>query len=194
MHGAVGVGVLCAVFAGPACSAADTKTDPDRDSYAEHIAGKRSLIAAAESAAVQQARNSPREWGQGAAGFAKRFGSSFGKHVVKGSVEFVLAGPLHEDLKYHRSETPGVGPRLEHALLSTVLTRKTTDGTDTIAVARISGTVTGGFVSRLWQPARLRTFASGAGSVGVSFGVDAGFNVVREFWPEIRHPRRKERP
>jgi hypothetical protein len=30
----------------------------------------------------------------------------------------------------------------------------------------------------------------GFGSAGISLGVDAGLNVVREFWPEIRHPHR----
>ena len=47
------------------------------------------------------------------------------------------------------------------------------------------------FVSRLWQPARLHTVSSGLSSSGISLGADAASNVVREFWPEIRHPRRR---
>ena len=34
---------------------------------------------------VQQLRNSPRQWGQGAKGFGKRVGSGFGQHIVKNS-------------------------------------------------------------------------------------------------------------
>jgi hypothetical protein len=37
-----------------------------------------------------------------------------------------------------------------------------------------------------WQPARLRTASGGIASAGVSLGADAGANLVREFWPEIR--------
>jgi len=33
--------------------------------------------------------------------------------------------------------------------------------------------------------------SSGFATGGIMLGVDAGSNVVREFWPEIRHPRRR---
>jgi len=41
------------------------------------------------------------------------------------------------------------------------------------------------------MPARFHTFSSGISSAGISLAVDAGLNVMREFWPEIRHPRRR---
>jgi hypothetical protein len=50
--------------------------------------------------------------------------------------------------------------------------------------------VGGGFISRLWHPDSYQTAASGFAATGVGFGAEAGMNVVREFWPEIRHPHR----
>src|SRR5258707_786129 len=83
-----------------------------------------------------------------------------------------------------------IRPRLKYALLRTIIVPKTTTGEKTFSAGEVSGAVGGGFISRVWQPARLHTFASGAGSAGIALGVDAGFNVAREFWPEIRHPKR----
>jgi len=46
-------------------------------------------------------------------------------------------------------------------------------------------------ISRAWQPARQHTLGSGLATAGIILGADAGSNVVREFWPEIRHPHRR---
>jgi len=80
--------------------------------------------------------------------------------------------------------------RMKYALVSTVVTHKTTTGKRTPALGRISGDFGSGLISRAWQPARLHTLGSGLATGGIMLGVDAGSNVVREFWPEIRHPHR----
>ena len=69
--------------------------------------------------------------------------------------------------------------------------RKTNGDGQALATSRFSGAIAGGFVSRAWMPAWFHTFASGISSAGISLAVDAGVNVLREFWPEIRHPRRR---
>lgn len=132
-------------------------------------------------------RNSP-PYGRTAEGFGKRVGSGLGKNAVKTTVEYAVAGARHEDLRYHRSNKSGFKPRMEHALVSTVVTNKTTNGKKTVAAGKISGNVASGFASRAWQPAALRTASSGAASAGVAVGAEAGANVAQEFWPEIRHP------
>lgn len=150
------------------------------------------MVGVGVGATFQQALNSPHEWGSGIAGFGKRVGSVMGKHLVDSSIQFTVATIRHEDLNYHRSGKQGFTPRLKYALLSTVITRKTTTGEKTVASNKIAGAVGAGFISRLWQPVRLHTVGSGIGSAGISLGVQAGSNVVREFWPEIRHPHRHE--
>ena len=158
-------------------------------SYSEATFGKRAFPSAAAGAVLLHLRNSPHEWGRGAAGFGKRIGSVFGKGVVNNSLRYAVGNLRHEQLGYDRLGEGGLKPRIRHALIRTVVTKKKTTGASTVAAGTLSGAFGSGLVSRLWQPARLRTWSSGFGSGGWSLGVSAGSNVVREFWPEIRHPR-----
>ncbi|WP_155121291.1 hypothetical protein [Bryobacter aggregatus] len=143
--------------------------------------------------AFQHLRNSPREWGQGWDGLGKRMASSAGRHAIRTTIKYGIGTLLHEELHYQRSEDTAFKLRLRHALVSTIITRKKTSGKRTLAMGEISGAIGSGMISRLWQPVRLRTVSSGFASAGIMLGSDATFNVVREFWPEIRHPRRKNR-
>ena len=164
---------------------------PKQKSFVRHLFGPRGIIFAGISTAIQHTRDVPAEWGSGLAGLGRRYASAVGQHLVNATVHFGVAKALHEDLKYYPSETPGFGPRVKHALVSTVWVRKTNREGQTVALSRFSGAIAGGFVSKTWQPARYHTFASGMSSAGISLAVDAGANVMREFWPEIRHPRRR---
>lgn len=188
MRRAVAVGTLAVMCFGSIQAASDPE-QPRQKSLLQHLFSVRGFVLAGVSSAIQHIRVRPEEWGSNAAGFGKRYASSFAHHLVKGSVQYSLAKALHEDLKYYPSQAKGFRPRVGHALLSTVYARKTNGPGETIATARISGEVAGGFLSRLWQPASMRTVASGFTSTGISFAVDAGINTLREFWPEIRHPR-----
>jgi hypothetical protein len=165
----------------------------EQEGYLHHVfAGPGPVTKAAAGAGISQAKGTPYEWGGGMKGYARRLGSGFGKHIVKSSIHFGVARLRHEELHYRPSGKQGFKPRLKYALLSTVITRKTTTGNRTVAMGEISSVIGSGLISRLWQPASLHTLASGFGSAGISFGADAGYNVVREFWPEIRHPRRSK--
>jgi hypothetical protein len=152
--------------------------------------GKQSMIRLGAGAAFSHALNKPHEWGRGIGGFGKRVGSGLGFHVIKSSVQYTVGAIRHEELGYRPSDKQGFKPRLTHALVSTVITRKTDSGRQTMASGRISGALTAGMVSRLWMPVRLHTVSSGFSSAGISLGLDASMNVVREFWPEIRRRRR----
>jgi len=75
-------------------------------------------VGAAIAAGINQAYNTPPEWGQGAAGYARRFGSDFGIAAVTTTTRYTLAHVFHEDTLYYRCECKGVFPRLRHALIS----------------------------------------------------------------------------
>ena len=160
---------------------------PDK-TYWKHAFGPGAAGRAAMGAGLNQANNTPAEWGQGAAGFGKRFASSFSKHLVHKGIQYPVAKMFHEELSYRRSDKTGFGPRLKYALVGVVITHKTTTGKPTVAKGELSGAIGSGLISRLWQPASTRTVAAGFSSAGITLGVDAAGNVIREFWPEIRHP------
>ena len=181
---------ICLLFCSATQAQVVLEESGDR-SLSRRLFGKSSFIRSGVSSGWNFIRNSPYEWGRTTGGFGKRYASSFGRHLVKGSVKFGVGSLRKEYLDYSKSEETGFGRRLRHAVLSTVVTRKTTTGRPTMAVGNVTGTFTGGFVSRIWHPSRLQTVSSGLTTSGVSLGIDAGTNVIREFWAEIRHPRRR---
>ncbi len=165
-----------------------TKEDSETKKFVKKTVGPPAIARSAASAGIEQGFNTPSEWGQGAVGFAKRFGSAFGHHLVKKGIEYPVAKLRHEEFGYHVSDKTGFKPRLMYALTAVVITHKTTDGSKTVHTAELSSAIGSGLISRLWQPASTRTIAAGFGSAGTTLAVDAGTNVLREFWPEIRHP------
>ncbi len=168
--------------------AQDQQPSADK-TYWKHTFSPAAAGRAGMGAAINQANDTPHEWGQGAGGFGKRFASSLAKHVVKKGIQYPVSKAFHEQLSYQRSDKTGFGPRLKDALVGTVITRKTTNGKKTLAKGELAGAFGSGMVSRLWQPASTRTVGLGFASGGITLGVDAAGNVAREFWPEIRHPR-----
>ncbi|MDP9170893.1 MAG: hypothetical protein M3N54_09780 [Acidobacteriota bacterium] len=176
-----------------ACNAAAAvETHPYRREYKQKTFGKKAIAPVLTGAAIKEARNSPHQWGRGPAGFGKRVGSSFGTHLVKNSIEYPIAAIRHEALHYYRSDKKGFGPRLKHALVSTVVTRKTTTGKKTVASGRLSGAFGSGLVATAWQPAGFSA-AGGIASGGITLGTAAGVNVAREFWPRKAHRPRPDR-
>jgi hypothetical protein len=168
---------------------ASQKPDPeDAKTYIKNTFSPTGIVEAGLGATITQGTNTPSEWGQGAVGFAKRFGSAMGKRIVKRGIQYPVARAFHEEIHYRRSDKTGFGPRLKYALTSVVITHKTTDGKPTVAKGEIAGAFGSGLISRLWQPASTRTIGLGFTSGGITLGVDAAGNVFREFWPEIRHP------
>jgi hypothetical protein len=153
--------------------------------YLRSTYGPLAIGRAVFGAAINQAQDSNPEWGQGAEGYGKRLASKFGQHVIKRSVTQGLGSLLHEDPRYFASTSSGFLPRLKHAATWEVVTRKD-DGSYKIADARLIGTFTGAFVSRAWHPEGERNFTSGLESGAISLAIDAGWNVVKEFWPDVR--------
>src|SRR5689334_8762668 len=90
---------------------------PYRRQYVRETFGKRALAGVGARAGINQARNSPREWGRSPGGFGKRLASGMGAHVVNNTIKFGVAGIRHEDLHYYRSNQRGFGPRMRHALV-----------------------------------------------------------------------------
>jgi hypothetical protein len=173
-----GVILLAMVLASVTMSRA--AVPPPRHPYVKHwkksTIGKRPVAGVVAGAGVGTLSK-----GGGASGFGKRVGTGMATHAVETTVEHAVAAPLHEDLHYHRSTKSGVGPRLEHALVSTVVTRNTKTGKRTPAAGRISGHAAAGAVSQVALAG-----GSGASTAGIGLGAVAGANVAREFWPRHR--------
>ena len=99
-----------------------------------------------------------------------------------------LGAVLHEDNRYFLSGDATTKARLKYALLSTVMGRHD-DGSRHFSFSRVASYAIAAGVSRVWQPPSTNGPGSFAGSFAVGMAAEAGFNVVREFFPRILHSR-----
>jgi len=113
------------------------------------------IVGAALTAGFDQASNAPREWGRGAEGYGKRFGSDLGIAAVGTTTRYALSEAFREDALYYRCECKGVLPRLGHAVISTLTARRGEDGHRVFSfaalVAPYAGTMTAVYG---WYPHR----------------------------------------
>jgi hypothetical protein len=96
--------------------------------YAWYTVGPYPVAGAALIAAMNQADNTPREWGQGAAGYGKRFGSDFAIDAIGTTTGYALGEIFKQDIVYYPCECGGLFPRLRHAITSTLTARRGSDG------------------------------------------------------------------
>lgn len=136
-------------------------------------------------AGVLQLMDSPREWGQGAEGYGKRFGSAMAFSGVHSALAFGLDSTLHQDPRYFRLGGSGFLRRARHALRGTLLTR-TDSGGETLSTWRIGSAYGSAFISNMWYPDRVNTvrlgFLQGTETLGWGFARNLG----SEFWPDIK--------
>jgi hypothetical protein len=162
--------------------------------HAENTYGPSAIVGFAVYAAALQEIDSPKEWGQGSAGYGKRAASTAGWSVIHGTLAFGLDSTLHQDPRYHRSSDNRFWLRAGHALRGTVLTR-TDRGGETLSTWRIGSAYGAAFLSNMWYPDRVNTVCLGLIQGSMGLGFDLAHNLGTEFWPDIRKRvfRRKAR-
>jgi len=143
------------------------------------------MVGFAAYAGVLQAAGAPKELGQGAAPYAKRFGSTVAWSGVHSALAFGLDTSLHQDPRYYRSSGTGFWRRTGHALRGTILTR-TDSGGETLSTWRIGSAYGAAFLSNQWYPDRLNTARLGFIQGSAELGFDFIANLGSEFWPDIK--------
>src|SRR5579863_10087308 len=108
--------VIVSIILGSIAAGAEKPTQSEGKRYLRRTFSPAAVGNAGLGASVTQATNTPSEWGQGAAGFGKRMGSAFGKHLVKNGIQYPVGKLFHEEFGYRRSNKTGFGPRLKYAL------------------------------------------------------------------------------
>jgi hypothetical protein len=146
-------------FAGIACSqqaspAVDPFTTDQRIQYfvRRTFSWERMTLLGADTAASYLTGGSSR-WGSGAPGFASRYGDSFGRRILRNSMELGLGMALREDARYKPSAESGIRKRLRYATLH-ALTATVPDGTTRLAYSRIAAGFGAEFISSRWTPER----------------------------------------
>ena len=103
---------------------------------------------------IQQAENTPREWGGGAKPFAERVGSDFGIALVTTTARYGMAELLHEDAVYYPCRCKGILHRARHAVFSTVTARHGEDGHIAFSFSGLASPYIGSMTALAWYPDR----------------------------------------
>ena len=104
---------------------------------------------------------------------------------VESGIGFGVAALLHQDGRYFRKPSAGFGGRVRHSLSQTFVTH-TDNGGRTFSAWRIGGNYGAQFVSNAWRPESERNVGDTMLRGTLSLGYDAGSNLFKEFWPDMR--------
>lgn len=143
------------------------------------------FLSAGFDAGIDQAQNTDPSFGQGAQGYGKRFGAEFaGQATSRFFKDFAYPSLFSEDPRYYRLGHGRAGKRLVHALEHVVVAQRDS-GVPMFNFSEWLGTASAVVLSNTYHPDNRRGFAPAAERVGYSFLQDMGFDVLREFWPEL---------
>jgi len=152
--------------------------------YLKTMVNPLGYLKAASSAGIDQWKDKPEEWEQGASGYGKRFANILGQYSIQRTVTFSLASVLHEDNRYFNSGKQRFWSRTGYSLASGILARHD-DGTRHLSISQLGGVAAGAFLSRAWQPPSQHSAGDGAVSFGLTMVSNMGFGVVKEFIPDV---------
>jgi hypothetical protein len=143
------------------------------------------FVIAGFNAGIAQAEDDDPTFGQGMEGFGKRYGAAFADQV-SGEFwgTFFFPTVLHEDPRYYRDGHGSTGSRLAHAVGHAFITRRDSGARSFNFSEWMSASSTTA-LGNLYHPGNRRGFQPAARGVAYSVAFDAGFDILREFWPEI---------
>ncbi len=137
-------------------------------------------------AAIAQAENNPKSWGQGWGAYGKRYGESFADNTI-GTYMTTAVFPslLHEDPRYYRMAEGEVSHRIYYAANRLFVTR-IDSGEERFNYSESVGNATAAAISNIYHPAEDRTASRNAETFGLLILYDGLSNELKEFWPDIR--------
>jgi hypothetical protein len=152
-------------------------------------------------AGINQADNSEAAYGQGAVGYAKRYGTTAADSIIENFMTAaVLPSLLHQDPRFYQSGKGGFGRRTGYAV-SRIFVTRTDSGHPQFNYSEIFGSALGAAIStysyhpkstyistptnpHMFVPSD-RTLLNTADVWGTQVGLDTVTIVVKEFWPDI---------
>jgi hypothetical protein len=150
--------------------------------YVSKIVSPSGVFGSAFFAGIAQWRDDPHEWGQGARGFGRRFGTRYVQGIAKSTGEFVVGEVFREEPRLFPSKKTGFGNRALHAFINPVVVERPRKK---IAISRVVGALSSGFIGQLWYPRRLSTVGQGFARSGSAFGGYIAASFFQEFQPDL---------
>jgi hypothetical protein len=137
------------------------------------------------NAGLDQASSRDPTFRQGIEGYAKRLGANFADQTSsKFFKDFAFPVLFAEDPRYYRIAHGPFQKRLLHAVGHSFIAYRV-DGTRIFNSSEWLGTTSAVVLSNAYHPGNARGTGAGATRVGFAVLQDMGFDVLREFWPEV---------
>jgi hypothetical protein len=138
-------------------------------------------------AGVSQWQNQYPEFGQGAQGYAKRYGGAFADSAVGNYMtEAIWPVILRQDPRYFRMGPKyGFWKRVGYSASRVLITRGD-NGRRQFDFSEIIGNGVAAGISAAYYPGSGRNTHAVLDKWALNVGSDSGFNILREFWPDMR--------
>ena len=137
-------------------------------------------------AAISQAQNSEPGYGQGWAGYGKRYGAAFADGTIENFLTgAILPSVLHQDPRFFQLGHGSFVHRTMYAISRNIVTR-TDSGGSQFNYSEIVGGGMSAFISTYsYHPSADKTVSNACSVWASQFGYDTLTIVVKEFWPDI---------
>ena len=153
--------------------------------FVEETVDPVTFLGAAVSAGIDQAEDTDPSFGHGASGYSERFAVELADDASSEFFkEFAYPAIFSEDPRFYRLGHGTNRQRLAHALEHVVIAHQE-NGKRMFNFSEWLGTMSAVALGDVYHPNNKPGFAPAAQNVGYAFLQDMGFDVLREFWPEV---------
>jgi len=136
---------------------------------------------------ISQAENSEPGYGQGAAGYGKRYAAAFGDGTIENfMVGAVFPSLLREDPRFYQSGHGTFLHRTGYAISRIFVTRTDSGHTQFNFSEFLGSALAAGISTYSYHPHADRTLSNTASVWGTQVSYDTLTIVVKEFWPDVR--------
>jgi hypothetical protein len=143
-----------------------------------------SFLLAGAIAGIGQATNNNESFGQGTAGYARRYGTAYGDIVIGDYMTAAIVPSLiHQDPRYFRKGSGSGMSRLGHSLKQIVWTRMDS-GRYMFNFSEVGGNLAAAGIANAYYPDN-RTLGDTGQRFAMQIGLDMAGNILKEFWPDV---------
>lgn len=145
-------------------------------------------------AGISQASDSEPGFGQGAEGYAKRFGSAFADNAIENFFTgAIFPSLLKQDPRFYELGHGSFGRRTEYAISRIFVTRSDSGKTQFNCSEICGSAISAGISTFSYHPREDRNIGNAFSVWGTQVGWDTVTIVVKEFWPDIHRKLTKKK-
>jgi hypothetical protein len=143
------------------------------------------FVMAGALAGIGQWSDTNPSFGQGTAGYARRYGTSYGDLAIGDYLTAAIVPSLiHQDPRYFRKGSGSAFSRVGHAVSQMFWTRMDS-GRYFVNFSELGGNLAAAGIANAYYP-DYRTLGDTAERYGIQIALDVAGNIIKEFWPDVQ--------